>query len=147
MAGPTTDYGYTRFGTATTPGYVTESATKATCDANGNCTYTFTHAVPADATGTYAIGVEARRTEVVLPGTTTQQSITYGAKNQVVYFSVDGSPVTPRRGVVALSNCNSCHVSLVAARHAPQQHRVLRDVPQPVEHGRFHTRERSSRRG
>ena len=67
MAGPTTDYGYTSFGSGvTTPGYVTESATKATCDGNGNCMYTFTHIVPATATGTYAIGVEARRTEVVL---------------------------------------------------------------------------------
>jgi len=111
MAGPTADYGYTNFG-VTTPGYVTESATKAACDASSNCTYTFTHPVPAGATGTYAIGVEARRTEVVLPGDPKQQSITYGAKNQVVYFSVDGSPLAPRRGVVALGNCNSCHVSL-----------------------------------
>jgi OmcA/MtrC family decaheme c-type cytochrome len=32
MAGPTTDYGYTSFGSdVTTPGYVTESATGATC--------------------------------------------------------------------------------------------------------------------
>ena len=114
MAGPTTDYGYTSFGsdTASTPGYVTESATGASCDDAGNCTYKFTHAVPAKATGTYAIGVEARRTEVVLAGTTSQQSITYGAPNKVVYFSVDGSPVADRRTVVALANCNQCHVSL-----------------------------------
>ncbi|HTB13467.1 MAG TPA: OmcA/MtrC family decaheme c-type cytochrome [Bryobacteraceae bacterium] len=112
MAGPTTDYGYTTFGSATTPGYVTESATKATCDASGNCLYTFTNIVPAKATGTYAIGVEARRTDVVLAGTTSQQSIQYGAPNKVVYFSVDGSPVAPRRSVVAIANCNGCHVSL-----------------------------------
>jgi OmcA/MtrC family decaheme c-type cytochrome len=113
MAGPTSDYGYTSFGsTVTTPGYVTESATGATCDASGNCQYTFTHVVPAKATGTYAIGVEARRTDIVLAGTTAQQSIEYGAPNKVVYFSVDGSPVTPRRSVVALANCNQCHVSL-----------------------------------
>jgi OmcA/MtrC family decaheme c-type cytochrome len=114
MAGPTTDYGYTSFGsdTASTPGYVTESAAKASCDASGNCMYTFTHTVPAKATGTYAIGVEARRTETVLPGTTIQQSITYGAPNKVVYFSVDGSTVAPRRQVVAVSNCNQCHVAL-----------------------------------
>jgi OmcA/MtrC family decaheme c-type cytochrome len=114
MAGPTTDYGYTSFGsdTASTPGYVTESAAKAGCDGNGNCTYRFTHRVPANASGTYSIGVEARRTEVVLAGTTSQQSITYGAPNKVVYFSVDGSPVSPRRQVVAVSNCNQCHVAL-----------------------------------
>ena len=114
MAGPTSDYGYTSFGsdTANTPGYVTESAAKASCDTSGNCMYTFTHTVPAKATGTYAIGVEARRTETVLPGTTIQQNITYGAPNKVVYFSVDGSPLTSRRQVVATSNCNQCHVAL-----------------------------------
>jgi OmcA/MtrC family decaheme c-type cytochrome len=113
MAGPTSDYGYTSFGSdVKTPGYVTESASKASCDNGGNCTYTFTHAVPAKATGTYAIGVEARRTEVVLTGTTVQQSITYGAPDKVIYFSADGSTVAPRRGVVALSNCNGCHVAL-----------------------------------
>jgi OmcA/MtrC family decaheme c-type cytochrome len=113
MAGPTTDYGYTSFGSdVTTPGYVTESAAKATCDASGSCLYTFTHLVPAKATGTYAIGVEARRTEVVLAGTTTQRSIQYGAPNKVVYFSVDSSTVAPRRSVVAIENCNACHVSL-----------------------------------
>ncbi|HLJ17013.1 MAG TPA: OmcA/MtrC family decaheme c-type cytochrome [Bryobacteraceae bacterium] len=116
MAGPTSDYGYTSFGSdVTTPGYVTESASGASCSANGTCMYTFTHTVPANATGTYAIGVEARRTDVVpalIDGTTSQQSITYGAPNKVAYFSVDGSPITPRREVVALSNCNGCHVSL-----------------------------------
>ena len=113
MAGPAADYGYTSFGSdVATPGYVTESASGATCDASGTCVYKFTHAVPANATGTYGIGIEARRTEVVLAGTTTQQSIQYGAANKVTYFSVDGSPVTPRRSVVALANCNQCHVAL-----------------------------------
>ena len=114
MAGPTTDYGYTIFGpdTTSTPGYVTESATKASCSAAGTCTYTFTHAVPAGSTGTYAIGLEARRTETVLAGAPNQQSIQYGAANPVSYFSVDGSTVAPRRLVVALNNCNQCHVEL-----------------------------------
>jgi len=116
MAGPTTDYGYTIFGsdTTSTPGYVTESltSTNAPCTAAGVCTYTFTHAVPAGSTGTYAIGLEARRTESVLAGQPNQQSIEYGAANPVFYFSVDGSTVAPRRTVVALANCNQCHVSL-----------------------------------
>ena len=30
----------------------------------------------------------------------------------MVYFSVDGSPIVDRRSVVALANCNQCHVSL-----------------------------------
>jgi OmcA/MtrC family decaheme c-type cytochrome len=114
MAGPTTDYGYTSFGsdTASTPGYVTESAIKATCSSTGNCSYTFTHAIPSAATGTYSIGGEARESVTLLAGTTTQQTVEVGAPNPVVNFSVDGSPVQPRRTVVALSNCNNCHVAL-----------------------------------
>jgi OmcA/MtrC family decaheme c-type cytochrome len=113
MAGPTSDYGYTSFGSdVTTSGYVSESALAATCGSDGVCTYTFKHAVPAKATGTYSIGVEARRTEVLLPGTTKQMNVTYGAINKVVYFSVDGSSVQPRRTVVAINNCNQCHFAL-----------------------------------
>jgi OmcA/MtrC family decaheme c-type cytochrome len=114
MAGPTTDYGYTSFGsdTASTPGYVTESAAKATCGSSGACSYTFTHAIPAAATGTYTIGGEARESVIVLAGTTSQQTVNLGAINPLVNFSVDGSPVQPRRTVIALSNCNNCHVQL-----------------------------------
>jgi OmcA/MtrC family decaheme c-type cytochrome len=114
MAGPTTDYGYTSFGsdTAGTPGYVQESALKATCGSSGACAYTFTHSIPAGATGTFSIGGEARMTLTLLAGTTSQQNVTLGAKNPVVNFSVDGSAVEARRTVVALSNCNNCHVDL-----------------------------------
>jgi OmcA/MtrC family decaheme c-type cytochrome len=111
MAGPTSDYGYTSFGSdVTTPGYVSENpAPTAKCDAGGTCTYTFTHSIPAKATGTYAIGIEGRRGITLLPGTTQQRSSEYGAINKVTYFSVDGSPVTPRRQVVDINKCNACH--------------------------------------
>jgi OmcA/MtrC family decaheme c-type cytochrome len=117
IAGPTTDYGYTSFGTGTasTPGYVTESAAKATCSSSGLCMYTFSHPIPAAATGTYTIGGEARENvtvPVLTGGTTTSTVVEAGAMNPVVNFSVDGSPVAPRRTIVALSNCNNCHVAL-----------------------------------
>ena len=115
MAGPTTDYGYTSFGsgTSSTPGYVQESALNAACSSSGACTYTFTHAIPAAATGTYTIGGEARESVTVLAGTTEAQTFNLGASNPVVNFSVDGSAVAPRRTVIALSNCNNCHVDLM----------------------------------
>jgi OmcA/MtrC family decaheme c-type cytochrome len=123
MTGPASDYGNTSFGSdVTTPGYVSESATKAACDANSNCTYTFAHAIPANAGGTFAIGVESERAETVLPGTTAQVSVTSATPNQVTYFSVDGSAVKPRRTVVTLATCNECHVSL-------QAHGGLRNNP------------------
>ena len=82
----------------TTAGYVTESAlSNSTCDSSGACTYVFRHAVPEKAIGTYAIGVEARRAEVLLPGTVTEMSVTYGAKNQAVVEPSEPSakPLTP----------------------------------------------------
>ncbi|MGI8992444.1 MAG: OmcA/MtrC family decaheme c-type cytochrome [Bryobacteraceae bacterium] len=113
MAGPTSDFGYTNFGSdVTTNGYVTESATGASCGGDGACSYTFQHAVPAGATGTYSVGIEARRTETLLPNTTKQMIVTYGAINKVVDFSVDGSAVQPRRTVVDIDNCNQCHTML-----------------------------------
>jgi OmcA/MtrC family decaheme c-type cytochrome len=113
MSGPNTDYGATNFGAnATTPGYVTESVTAPACSSSGACTYTFTHAIPAGSTGSFAMGGEARTTVTVLPGTTLAQSVELGALNPVVNFSVDGSPVAPRRTVVSLANCNNCHVQL-----------------------------------
>ncbi len=116
MAGPTTDYGYTSFGSnVTTPGYVTESgnATTVTCSTGGACSYTFTHAIPANATGTYAISFYGSRVaQVLLAGTTKQKTVTESPMNTVTYFSVDGSPVLNRRTVVQTAKCNVCHYSI-----------------------------------
>jgi OmcA/MtrC family decaheme c-type cytochrome len=114
LAGPTTDYGYTSFGSdVTTPGYVGEDGTQGKCDSSGNCSYTFQHAIPAKATGTFAIGVESERLENILSNTNKAQQVESGTPNQVFYFSVDGSAVQPRRSVVAETNCNQCHVHLI----------------------------------
>jgi OmcA/MtrC family decaheme c-type cytochrome len=114
LAGPTTDYGYTNFGKdVTTNGYVSENPVPtAKCSADGTCTYTFAHAIPAGATGTYAIGIEARRAYTILPGTTKETVTEYGAKNVVKYFAVDGSAVQARRQVVDVAKCNGCHSTL-----------------------------------
>jgi OmcA/MtrC family decaheme c-type cytochrome len=114
MAGPATDYGYVTFQNATTPGYVSESAINAPCGADGTCRYTFQRPIPADARGTYSIGIESRRTETLLDGTNRQMNVQYGARNKVFHFSVDGSPVQPRRAVVATANCNQCHTRITA---------------------------------
>ncbi len=113
LAGPTSDYGYTSFGSdVTTHGYVSEDATKATCGTDGTCVYQFKHSIPANATGTYSIGMEGRRGFTINDGTTASVTTEYGAVNQVVNFSVDGSPLVPRRKVVDIAKCNGCHQSL-----------------------------------
>jgi len=114
LAGPTSDYGYTSFGKdVTTLGYVSENPVPtAKCSADGTCTYTFAHAIPANAKGTYAIGIEGRRGYTILPGTTKETATEYGAKNVVKYISVDGSPIQTRRKVVDIAKCNGCHSTL-----------------------------------
>jgi OmcA/MtrC family decaheme c-type cytochrome len=107
IAGPSTD------NVAFTTGYVQETVTAANVSGgNGTFTYTFNTPIPSNATGTFAVGLEGRRLETVLANTTLQQSIQYGAKNPVMYFSVDGTPVTPRRTPVAIANCQTCHYRL-----------------------------------
>ena len=118
MAGPTTDYGYTSFGSDVgSVGYVSEDASPAgggngTCDSSGNCSYTFQHAIPAKATGTFGIGVESERLENVQTTFHGVQQIESGTPNSFFYFSVDGSKVAARRTVVAEASCNRCHIQL-----------------------------------
>lgn len=109
LAGPTVDYGYTKLGNAPN-GYVSEDPSRtAQCSNDGICTYTFTAKIPADATGTYTIGIEGRRAFTLNPGTRKEVTTQYGAINKVFHFSVDGSPVMPRRAVVDTQKCNNCH--------------------------------------
>ncbi len=102
MAGPTIDY----------PKYITEDASKTKIADDGTLTYTFTNAIPADAKGTFAFGFEGRRDIILRAGTARQATVRDAAMNVVKYVSVDGSPLLPRRQVVALEKCNSCHGSL-----------------------------------
>ena len=105
IAGPTTDY--TSFAT----GYVQEDISKAT-GSNGSYMYTFTNALPISAAGTFAVGLEGRRLETVLAGTTKSRAIQYGATNPVMYFSVDGSAMQARRAPTESANCQTCHYRL-----------------------------------
>ena len=113
LAGTASDYGTANLGVPATPGYVSENPVPtAQCDSSGTCTYTFATVIPASATGTYAIGIEGRRGLSLPNAPTAEQSTEYGAVNKVSYFSVDGSPVTPRRTVVSINNCDNCHTKL-----------------------------------
>jgi OmcA/MtrC family decaheme c-type cytochrome len=109
MGGPTTDYAINPF---------RERADGATF--NGSvASYTMTHPVPDNATGTWAFSIEARRTVTLDPHPTDAPTFTEGAFNPVFYASVDGSEVVPRRLVVDLASCNTCHDRL--ALHGGQR--------------------------
>ncbi len=103
LAGPTTDYS----------SYVSEDPRKTlTKNSDGTFTYTFKATIPAGATGTYSIGVEGYINQTLEPGTLKAVTVRDAGANQVINFSVDGSPVAPRRTVVQLANCNGCHSGL-----------------------------------
>jgi OmcA/MtrC family decaheme c-type cytochrome len=106
LGGPTTDYGAGQNPPAQP---FRERADGATF--NGDiAVYTFTNSIPSNATGTWAVAIEARRTITFNPAPR-QGPATYteGAVNPVKYVAVtDGQPV-PRRQVVTLDKCNLCH--------------------------------------
>jgi OmcA/MtrC family decaheme c-type cytochrome len=101
LAGPTSDY----------QSFVSESARNAT-GTNGTYTYTFTAKVPADARGSFSVGIEGYRNQTLLPGTTKEQVVRDAGDNKVIHFSVDNSVVTPHAMEVTTANCNHCHYRL-----------------------------------
>jgi OmcA/MtrC family decaheme c-type cytochrome len=100
LGGPTTDYAIDPF---------RERADGATFNGT-NAVYTFTNPIPANATGSWAIAIEARRTITFSPAPR-QGPATYseGAVNPVAYIAVTDSQPVARRNVVVLENCNKCH--------------------------------------
>ncbi len=100
LGGPTSDYAMQPF---------RENAIKATFGGT-TAVYSFTNAVPANATGTWTLSIETRRIVTLNPapskGPTTVEE---GAPNQPFYIAITDSTPQPRRTVVALANCNTCH--------------------------------------
>lgn len=106
LGGPNTDY-------QTGPGgvRVSEDPSK-TPGSNGVYSYTMTQKIPAAATGSFTVSIQARNTVKLLPGTVKAMDATDAAKPVEFYFSVDNNPVTPRRQVVATAKCAACHQDL-----------------------------------
>jgi OmcA/MtrC family decaheme c-type cytochrome len=102
MAGPTADYN----------GYVSEDVRKAPLS-GGQYLYTFTAALPAAATGSYAVGIEGYRNVTINANTVNSAVVRDVGFNQVFYFSVDGSKVAPRRQIVTQALCATCHDKLM----------------------------------
>ncbi len=102
LAGPNTDYGT----------YVSETATRAEGTADGRYWWTMTARIPANAKGSWTIGLEGRRdVQIVGPGAAPLAVRDTGV-NQQYYFTVDGTPVQPRRLVADIKKCNVCHEAL-----------------------------------
>jgi OmcA/MtrC family decaheme c-type cytochrome len=81
-------------------------------NSDGSYTYTMAYAVPAAATGSYTVGVEAYRNYTILVGTQKQQTIRDFGFNDMLAFSVDGTTPVARRTIVSTAACNKCHSAL-----------------------------------
>jgi hypothetical protein len=90
---------------------ISANATAATGQ-GGRYLYTFSQALPADASGSWAVGIEGYKNATILPGTLQERTVSDAGENKVLHFSVTGGAPTPRREVVATERCNSCHFSL-----------------------------------
>jgi hypothetical protein len=105
LAGPTADYS----------SVVSESAkTAAAAGSPGTYSYTFKATIPSGATGTFTVGIEGYRNYTVLAGTVVAQTVRDAGFNQILPFSVDGSPVAPHPVENVQQECNACHYRLSA---------------------------------
>jgi OmcA/MtrC family decaheme c-type cytochrome len=102
LAGPNSDY----------MTYVSEDPRAATGPGGGRYFWTFQQALPADAKGSWAVGIEGYNNVTLLPNTAQALTVRDAGLNKVFYFSADGSKVEPRRQVVSLEKCNACHYQL-----------------------------------
>jgi OmcA/MtrC family decaheme c-type cytochrome len=109
LGGNNVDYGVTPAGTRVSE---TPTAAALTAGPNGTYTYTMTNKIPATATGSYTVSLEAANTVTLLAGTTQQTTATDMAVPVEYYFSLSAAPTTPRRTVVATANCSACHQNL-----------------------------------
>jgi OmcA/MtrC family decaheme c-type cytochrome len=107
LAGPDVDYN-------TGPGAIRVSETPPATlkGTNGVYAYTMTNKIPAAATGSYSVSIEASNTVTLLPGTVIATPAVDAALPVEFYFSVDKSATVARRQVVSTAKCSACHMNL-----------------------------------
>ncbi|MBI1789461.1 MAG: OmcA/MtrC family decaheme c-type cytochrome [Acidobacteria bacterium] len=111
LSGPTSDYA----------NYVSEDALRAQ-GSGGAYYWTFADPIPANAKGSFSVGIEGYRNVKVLEGTKKEITVRDAGVNKVIHFSVDGSKLEPRRQIVSVDKCNGCHSSL--SLHGDNRNRI-----------------------
>jgi OmcA/MtrC family decaheme c-type cytochrome len=104
LAWPTSDY----------QTEIIEDVRKAQPQGNGVHTYKFNYTIPAEATGSGAVGIQGYRLfEIKRPnGTVVEKSQRNAGLNVVKYFPITDGEAIPRRKAVKTENCNVCHWKL-----------------------------------
>jgi OmcA/MtrC family decaheme c-type cytochrome len=107
ISGPTTDYTALGLTPTAVGGGHTGSLTGPD---DGVFSYTPALSIPGDATGTWAIGAEARRAvELAVGENISPKTAEEAAANPVFFFTVDDSTLLERRIVVDNQHCAACH--------------------------------------
>jgi OmcA/MtrC family decaheme c-type cytochrome len=99
IGGPTTDYA----------GFFREDARSATPASNGAFSYTFRVPIPADAKGTYTVGLEGYRNITINTAMGQTTTVRDAGDNVTQSFAVTDVMPVARRAVVDINNCNACH--------------------------------------
>jgi OmcA/MtrC family decaheme c-type cytochrome len=112
VGGPTKDYA-TDF---------SENVAGAEPAANGAYSYTLKTAIPQDAQGTWSVGIEGYRNITIQTRGDTTTAVRDAGNNDALHFPVTDAEAQPRRQVVAIEKCNSCHFQLAA--HGDTRNRI-----------------------
>jgi OmcA/MtrC family decaheme c-type cytochrome len=103
LAWPTTDYQIA----------VEEDVRKAESQGNGVYTYKFKYALPAEAMGSGAIGMQGfKRAELQKPNGNIIKDVRDAGYDIVKYFPITDKEAVPRRQAVKIERCNVCHAML-----------------------------------
>jgi OmcA/MtrC family decaheme c-type cytochrome len=76
---------------------------------DGNYSYNLATAIPADAKGTWAVGMEVRRLEKIIGNAGASVDVNGAALNPVFYIPVTDKTPVARRQIVSTEKCNVCH--------------------------------------
>jgi hypothetical protein len=110
ISGPNTDFGY----------YLQEDALGKIKKSGDNWTYRFDASLPAEATGSFSIGVEGRLDAVINEGQPNEFAMRDQMQNFIMPFAVTDSDIMSRRMVVDDAKCESCHGNL--SLHGSNRH-------------------------
>jgi len=112
LSGPNEDFDF----------YVQESIVGKAQPVEGtnNWTYRFTAKIPKDAAGSYSLGVEGRKPELINAGQANEIAHNDQMQNFIVPFAVTDDAPVARRQVVDDAKCENCHANL--SLHGENRH-------------------------